>query len=629
MCLISNYPDWHLPSPNSTPQSPTFGNFYFQSPQASEPSNCHSQHDWMTSQPSMHIVNAQTAFYNPVQGLDCLPSSSNGKRRRLDSVGHKAHDKTTKQSRQTSTTTVGYHQSSFPTPSFLGQFNGTTIQDRSYTQGTMAQSITPSVQMQTPPPTRDASSRRKPQQSKLVTAATASTIPSRRMSVPGNSWLKRPSGVSHIDASPFAYTPLQFSPSDPTQLLQTPTSGSVTAPAYPQSGLFWDPNSNHELAFSSFSTIADDPSNSPPQDAGTSFSHHLDMSSSNQQLSTFAIPVKPTLDFARPQSARPADVKRPGVCYDKVSSSFLDTSGSVNPSLLYTASDIDHNLLSRSNSLPTGTMMDDRQPYQYQIESLKREKELIRSRRTPKKQSRPGPGPLLANSALDLQRSLTDIRARQNQTHIPNLSQTSNMSEITHGLHQAHLPRNASPLKKQKSDAREKGGRNGRSSARKSIVLTVDAKGRAKTEVKTIKEDARLRVDEKRASHPPDFLDDSDSSDLPESALPSRSTSSMVSHTGPENSPARSDAQEALAEVMRDRQQRRLVSSGHPRTLGSNAPTYSMQAPTMMTEHQPYPAWNENSPTTITDPNLSPRTDITRCVCNNSMEDNGQLMLQW
>ena len=629
MCLISNYPDWHLPSPNSTPQSPTFGNFYFQSPQASEPSNCHSQHDWMTSQPSMHIVNAQTAFYNPVQGLDCLPSSSNGKRRRLDSVGHKAHDKTTKQSRQTSTTTVGYHQSSFPTPSFLGQFNGTTIQDRSYTQGTMAQSITPSVQMQTPPPTRDASSRRKLKQPKLVTAATASTIPSRRMSVPGNSWLKRPSGVSHLDASPFAYTPLQFSPPDPTQLFQTPTSGSVTAPAYPQSGLFWDPNSNHELAFSSFSTIAEDPFISPPQDAGTSFSDQLDMSSSSQHFSTFAIPVKPIPDFARPQSARPTDVKQPGICSDKLSSSFLDTSGSVNPSLLYTASDLDHNPLSRSNSLPAGTMTDDRQPYQYQLESLKREKDLIRSRRIPKQQSRPGPGPFLANSALDLERSLTDSRARQNQTHIPNLSQASNMSEITHGLHQDYLPRNASPLKRQKSDARENRGRTGRSSTRKSVVLTVDAKGRAKTEIKTIKEDGRPRVDEKRAPNPPDSLDDSDSSDLPESALPSRSTSSMVSHTGPGNSPARSDAQEALAEVMRDRQQRRLVNAGHPRTLGSNAPTYSLQAPTLMTEHQPYRAWNENSPSTITEPNLYPRTDITRCVCNNSMEDNGQLMLQW
>ena len=235
--------------------------------------------------------------------------------------------------------------------------------------------------MQTPPPTRGTSTRKKLQQPRMYpVVATPSTIASRRNATPHENWLKKPSEATYPEASPFALTPLQF-PSPPT--FQFHEMGAMTAPAYPQFGLLWDPQSDVQFNQASPSIMVDHgfQQNFTSPAAGfyasqTPPSHQQPMLAS-QTLSVTA---------PRPQSAMPFLANRPSTSHPP-SSSHLGSPLGIDPSAVWT----DHGLANRTSARPLSVQsfsaVESSQPYQQQASYLQREK-ADRQRRFSKQQSR-------------------------------------------------------------------------------------------------------------------------------------------------------------------------------------------------------------------------------------------------
>ncbi|EDU43385.1 hypothetical protein PTRG_10334 [Pyrenophora tritici-repentis Pt-1C-BFP] len=87
--------------------------------------------------------------------------------------------------------------------------------------------------MQTPPPTRDASSRRGPPQGAANGAGTPATVIHRTP-------VQVPSSETFFDQTPFGFGNLQYT----SDMMQLSGLDPMSASLMPQSRLFWDPSND-------------------------------------------------------------------------------------------------------------------------------------------------------------------------------------------------------------------------------------------------------------------------------------------------------------------------------------------------------------------------------------------------
>lgn len=292
--------------------------------------------------------------------------------------------------------------------------------------------------MQTPPPTRDASSRRKMPPPQMGVSGTPVAVAGQPVGTPMHSYPMQPPQTLNIQ-TPFQYNPLQFSPEN----FQYPHNGPASAPVYPQSRLFWDPNSPNTASGMGMGASLNDPFGPGPQNP-----HDSPVWPSFDQVARPPpnVPFIPPLQMQSSQTFwSPGDVvPHNNIPYSQTPQP-VSTTG-VNPNMLVSFSG------SVSQAAPTiepqQTQMTHpqgmRQPYEQQMQESKREQEI--ARRAKQQHSRPsgsmssGGGFLAAKSGA-LHRSNTDsgFRRRQNQ---------STDSHLSAKLIEQAIPRKASPLKR-------------------------------------------------------------------------------------------------------------------------------------------------------------------------------------
>lgn len=299
--------------------------------------------------------------------------------------------------------------------SFMQQFGDTNIDD-TFLMDADVGGTTSGYPLQTPPPTRD-STKRKPHQPRLPEFATPPTIRKRPAPRPTTAGIQQsPNTFNYApEASPFAFSPLTFSPPTTVGFAQ---SGPVSAPVH-TNHVFWDPAS-----FSSFQptfpTIAEDPFTATTPTAPQA----VDFSSSNPVVHRYAasesFAAPPIPPHVRPQTAQPS-----------TGPPMHSLPAGINPNVLR-ASQVAPGQTETFRAAATGST-----PYATQKAALQRERSV---------RSKKGPG---------LQRSTTDLM----------------------------LARSESPLKRQKSNAHPPLASFTTTPRRREVVLTVDERGNASTQV--------------------------------------------------------------------------------------------------------------------------------------------------
>ncbi|KAI9721613.1 MAG: hypothetical protein M1828_005103 [Chrysothrix sp. TS-e1954] len=441
---------------------------------------------------------------------------------------------------------------------------------------TMTTSASSSFQMYTPPPTRH-SSKRKPQQPAMNFNITPDTHV-RRQSAPGEAWLKRGEEMALPEASPFSITPFQYSTTD---FAPFSNPGPATAPTYPQAGLFWDPNSNMDL-----SSLNDLGSN-----LHTTTSHSHAMSYDHFPMSDpITQPVRQSEPAQRPQSSHAFGM-------GQSSQNLASLDGGVNPSMLWSTQGSDLGQLLIPDAAPSHFNDDGRQPYQYYFEELKREKEQ-RARRQNAQVEISGAATLAGHS---LRRGLNQLRVSKQKPRKKDSASSSEASDIR---------REGSPLKRHKSDATDRLTTSARSSLRRSVVLEVDEKGRARTVITTIPESGQASS----AGTAVDVESDSDDD-----------------RSRTESSTAQDNAQDALRS-MRDGKQRQsggLESfSNAVKALSVHPPSNRRNADTWNTVSQADTISDSDYMTPEKAKGLPLEGNVTHCVCGNTVPNEDQFMVQ-
>ena len=535
---MNSYESWRYPSPSISPRTDKNSDILTQSHQ-----------DWLDPSPDLGSI-SQGNIHGAEQYMTSTRTGAPGS---ATSAGQGHSGISWPSQRAVSQAQPG----SDLRGSFLDQFNSTSLEEPSQNWGAMAGQDIPAVQMQTPPPTRDTNTRRKPVQPH-IRFTTPSTTGPRRKSTSAGSVLKRSADHAPLDVSPLHFSPIQFSPAD-TALFHS--GGAATAPAHAHGNIFWDPNHGTELDLP-FSSVQEDPFGSlmfgeeiPPftqsspirSKAPAANPRHLRPKNRNASDQT-----------TRPQSARPA---RSSESRSDRPATFFPTSG-VDPNVLWSSNLDAGDRLKISEAAPRGQSHGEA-PYQFHFDERRREKEDRQVRASMQQQRRASHGyGGLSNGSQGLRRSVTDSKARRTHGSArSSINSASDLGDITAGLQNAHIPRESSPLKRQRTNQHPLPA--SQSQSRRTVVLTVDEKGRAKTVVKPVQGGPASSGSVQSnpgegSSNPPS---------LPSSTSHSRHESMMDEvPDSPVESPARSNAQEALWQMRRERQQRRK-GSHDPRPL--------------------------------------------------------------
>ncbi|OCK84243.1 hypothetical protein K432DRAFT_289370 [Lepidopterella palustris CBS 459.81] len=335
-------------------------------------------------------------------------------------------------------------------------------------------------QMQTPPPTRDASCRREDQQALGAELTTPSTVVSRSVSTPATNGL--PLGNGFYSQTPLQFSSLNFSP----DVIQFPSTGPMSAPAFPQSRLFWDHN-NDGSGMDVDMPMASDPFGPTHKTNGSVNWQSFGIPSDQMNMQAFhdlngltpPNQLAPFLMNGMSEDKKP-DNSRPN--------SFISTTSGVDPSLLFSFSSPSTAMSGNSiNPRPTnaGADLEGRQPYEHQIRESNREKELARKAKSQHSRTNTSSssGSTQDSARPSLQRSNTDSGFRKSKTS--SIDSRSSGSSTGH-----HIPRKSSPLKRQSQGSLTSIPEITRSRPRTRLVI--DETGRARTETDPVKEgDAR------------------------------------------------------------------------------------------------------------------------------------------
>lgn len=446
---------------------------------------------------------------------------------------------------------------------------------RAQNRSTAMSSSTPAMQMQTPPPTRDASTKRKPQQPRLPEFSTPPTI--RRMSAPHDAWSNTPLPSDHMtfaEMSPFAYTPLQFSPFVPATGFAP--SGPMTAPAYTNQSVFWEPNSNHTYDPTSFTSVDDDPFGPGFGSATNSFTFASSPPTQHRYSNSdnFLVQYPVPRDATRPQTAIPAARNQQAKqTYSSASSSQVG----IDPSVLQGVAGMNTQDSSFTKQPPPGTAQSFRQPYQHQMESLQREKAERADRAASFSLQQPAPSfNTTTSSRGGLRRSLTDSKIRsstaaQRKKLAPKMN-TGATNNAAPGIIQDYIPRDSSPLKRHKANPHHGVAFQDKIGPGQDVKIVVDARGHASPRIVEMSPKSKARV--ASFSRQPlsirEGASESDSEDLPGSSVHSSAASTYgASHTltKPAHSPG--DARVALQELIEKRQSGKGV---YPHSVSSSSP---------------------------------------------------------
>ncbi|OCL12538.1 hypothetical protein AOQ84DRAFT_150782 [Glonium stellatum] len=510
---IYGFTDWHLPSPSSTPKSATFPEAFSQTPK-SETFQSHFLDAFSTPRVNGHRTPAQTPLFLGSTTLE-RPSSS---------YSHKGHNPEDPEFHVNHFTPNGHlplppvepsrRLSSSPDPLAVKAIARGALQRAFSASRAIGNKTMDTSQMQTPPPTRDSSSRRKNQTLGAELTTPSTTMP-RRVSTPATAGHAQ--GGDFYGQTPLQFPGLQFSP----DVIQFPNTGPMSAPAFPQSRLFWDQNNDGNRM------DVDVPVTS---DAFGSTPHKLDIplgwqsfGSPSNQLNLQAyqdLNGISTLNQAAPFLTDSMNVEDRPV--RSRPSSFISTTSGVDPSLLFSFSNPTNPLASTSFSsqLPdAGVSHEGKQPYEHQVRESYRERELARQAKSQHSRtntsSSSGSGQGLSRPTL--QRSNTDSGFRRGKAS--SVDSRSSGSSAGH-----HIPRRSSPLKRQSQGSLTSIPEVTR--ARPRTRLVIDETGRARTETDPVDDENYVRKD-LRSQYPGLWNEDDSDSDLDQPAL-SRNTSFSI-----------------------------------------------------------------------------------------------------
>jgi hypothetical protein len=328
--------------------------------------------------------------------------------------------------------------------------------------------------MQTPPPTRDANSRRRLQQSGGNEFATPATVIHRTPN-------QMPTAEALFNQTPFAFTNVPFSPS----MMPFSNTAPMSAPPMPQSRLFWDqPNDGSHMDVDM--GLGVDPFGPTP--------HKVEQ---NFDWQSFSTPARPQMNAQTFQSPHGMSSPGPAASFASnmggpsfsQSNSFVSTSASVDPNMLFSFSGPD--MTASFGQMPQQTMQDalSRQPYETQAREAQQEKETAKKARSLHSRSNTNSSSgSVENVKPGLQRSNTDSGFRKSKA--PPME-----SRVLVPAAGATIPRRSSPLK------RQSGGLTAIPEIRRPRTrLIIDETGRARTETVPVEDDGETPKAARRPS---------------------------------------------------------------------------------------------------------------------------------
>ena len=280
-------------------------------------------------------------------------------------------------------------------------------------------------QMQTPPPTRDATSRRLQQSGGTV--ATPVTVISRPQGQPMPA-----EGL--FGQTPFGFTSLQFSP----DMVQFPNTGPMSAPPLPQSRLFWD-HSNDGTNMDLDMPLGDDPFGPTPRKGEDNVNWQSFHAPTNVQMNYQA--YQNLQGLPSPGAGTSFATSNAGDEYSSRPSSFISTSGGVDPSMLFSfsnpglASSFDTSIPLPSEQFET------RQPYETQYIGSLRDREASRKAKSQHSRNSTNSSNASFETRPVLQRSNTDSGFRKTRPSSVD-SRSSGFAAVP------NIPRRSSPLKR-------------------------------------------------------------------------------------------------------------------------------------------------------------------------------------
>lgn len=398
--------------------------------------------------------------------------------------------------------------SSSPGPAAAGEHTAATLRLISASAGP---SNMDSSQMHTPPPTRDASSQRNHSQYAASGFMTPVTVVSR------NTYQAPPSEPS-LTQTPFAFQSLQFSP----DTAQFPNTGPLTAPALPQSRLFWDQADMNSMDIDL--PLTSDPFGPTPHKINS----HTDwpaFGASTPQMNPHAFQALHGMSspgnctsFAT-KFAQSSDVPQ------HTSSQFLSASASVDPSMLFSFSSPGPSKLSGKEK-PMSLGPSGREPYQTQFNDSRRERERERASTSRMHAQHSRTSTSSSNASFDstrpgLQRRLTDGGYRKRPSSLESRPSGSASGPT--------IPRRSSPLKRPIGGSLTSIPETKRQVTR----LVIDPDGRARTETAPVEDEPVKRRNnsacnshhELSRQYPALYAQDSDSDTDEEPIMLSRNSS--------------------------------------------------------------------------------------------------------
>ncbi|KAF2437908.1 hypothetical protein P171DRAFT_477817 [Karstenula rhodostoma CBS 690.94] len=485
-CRLVRSSDWHLPSPTSTPKSvgpdPTL-----KTPRTELFPQSHFLDAWSTPRVNGQQTPAQTptfAISTPIE----RPSTSQSLKVRTpeDPDFHVNHFAVT--NLPLPPVDPSRRLSSSPDPQSVNNIGAVPQEHMSTRPRPLSMDTS---QMQTPPPTRGATSRRL--QHSAGNVSTPATVVARTpgQAYPGDGWFSQ---------TPLGYPSLQFSP----DMVQFPSTGPMSAPALPHSRLFWD--QSHEASRMDVDMpLASDPFGPTP--------HKIE---GNMNWQTFHTPADNQMN---PQAFQPLQglQSSPGLMSSFATSnagdvsisrpaSFVSTSGGVDPSMLFSfSSPGPASSFNMSMPMPNKPA-ENRQPYETQLRESMREREVARKSKGQHSRTSTNSSNASFEARPGLQRSNTDSGFRK--------SRPSSMESRSSGSAVAYnIPRRSSPLKRSSGGSLMAIPEVRRPRTR----LIIDETGRARTETVPADEEEEDRQETRktpldlRAQYPGLWNDEDDS----------------------------------------------------------------------------------------------------------------------
>ncbi|KAF2997986.1 hypothetical protein E8E13_006775 [Curvularia kusanoi] len=467
--------DWHLlPSPSSTPKSVTFPDSTpLKTPKTEGASHqTHFLDAWATPRVNGQHTPAQTPSYL-LSTPNERPSSSYSLKVRTpeDPEFHVNHFAPT--NLPLPPVEPQRRLSSSPDPNSLRRI-GLNQEGRRPLSGPVKMDFS---QMQTPPPTRDATSRKSLQQSAGNQTATPATVIRRTplQQVPTSDGMFNQNIFGYADSVPFSPSMMPFANAEP-----------MSAPPMPQQRLFWDSTDTSQMDIDMSGVL--DPFGPTPNKLGDLGWQTFHTPIVEQMQAQF----QPQQNISTAGRSASFGTGTVGEIQSSDAGSFMSTSAGVDPTMLFSFSVPDDVTTSFGNMPQPAAFNPNRQPYETQLLDSKRLKEKAKKPRSLHSRSNTNSSSgSVEENRPSLQRSNTDSGFRRARP----VTVERRSSADTSAAH--HIPRRSSPLKRANS---------GILKAIPEIIrrprtrLIIDETGRARTETVPVEDEEVTPKDTRRSS---------------------------------------------------------------------------------------------------------------------------------